>query len=447
MKNTMDIIFYPGCLITYRFPFMEKMTRLAMNEFDINLIDAVGFTCCPDPQGMQSYDKNTWILTAARNLALAERANLDIFTICNGCYGTFRKAAHILNNDINLLNQVNEQLKELDLEYKGNIKIKHLHEILLRDIGLKKLNNKISNPLGNIGVATHYGCKSIRPSNIVEFNDEKNSVSLETIIDSFGAKVINYEDEKACCGGSLNYFDDIGSLSVIQKKILSIKEANADCIVVICPNCYLQFEIGQLKLQQNNIDVNIPVFHLSELLANALGLETTENILKNHKIQGKIHEKKLKIREINENLSNYFRVDLLKNCANCRACSKDCTLIKTIGNYDPLKFVDLLLNGKIEEALTDKGIWNCLSCYSCLEKCPQRMGLADLFMKLRNLSIELGYGLDSIKNESQKFLKDGVITGKMVGRRKKLKLPIEVMDGIEDLKKIINKKINMDVES
>ena len=442
----MEYIFYPGCLITYRFPFIEKMTRLAFNEFDVDLIDAVGFTCCPDPQGMQSFNKKTWILTAARNLALADRVNLDIFTICNGCYNTFRKAAHILNDDIVLKDEINEELKKVDLEYKGNIKVKHIHEVLLRDIGLKKLKNKISNPLGSIKVAIHYGCKAIRPSNIVEFNDEKKSTSLEQIVDAFGAKVVEYEDQEACCGGSLNYFSEIESLTVIQKKLLSIQNARADCIAVMCPSCFLQFETGQLKLQKNNVDVNVPVFHVSELLANAMGLITTEEILKTHKIMGDIHTKKVRIKEISEKISQYFRLDLLKNCANCRACSKDCTLIKSV-EFDPLKYVDLVIDGKIEEVLKDKGIWYCLSCYSCLEKCPQRMGLADFFIKLRNLATELGFGLEAVNSESRKFHKDGVITGKLVGQRRKLELPIETMNGISDLKKLFEKKDELDVES
>ncbi|NHI94983.1 MAG: 4Fe-4S dicluster domain-containing protein [Candidatus Lokiarchaeota archaeon] len=442
----MDYILYPGCLITYRFPFIEKMTRLAFNELDINLIEPIGFTCCPDPQGMQSHDKKKWILTAARNLALADRLNLDIFTICNGCYGTFRKVAHILNDDIVLKDEINEELSKLNLEFKGKIKVKHIHEVLLRDIGLKKLNSKITNPLSAIKIAIHYGCKLIRPSNIVEFNDGKKSTSLEQIIDVFGAKVVDYEDQLACCGGFLNYFSEIESLTVIQKKLLSIQDAGADCIAVMCPNCFLQFETGQLKLQKNNVDVNLPVFHISELLANAMGLETTQNILKNHKIMADIHGKKLKIKEISENLSKYFRLDLLKNCAECRACSKDCTLIKSV-EYDPLKYVDLLIEGRIEEVLKDKGVWYCLTCYSCLEKCPQRMGLADFFMKLRNLATELGHGLEAINLESQKFLKDGVITGKLLGQRRRLNLPIETMDGINELKKLFGKNNELDVET
>ena len=74
----MDYLFYPGCLISYRFPFIEKCTRLIMKDLRIGLIDNPDFTCCPDPQGIQSADEKMWILAAARNLALANQQDLDI---------------------------------------------------------------------------------------------------------------------------------------------------------------------------------------------------------------------------------------------------------------------------------------------------------------------------------------------------------------------------------
>ncbi|MHA1750480.1 MAG: heterodisulfide reductase-related iron-sulfur binding cluster [Promethearchaeota archaeon] len=442
----MDIIFYPGCLITYRFPFIEKMTRLAMVKFEINLIDVPEFTCCPDPQGVLSNDKHLWLLAAARNLALAEKLNLDIFTICNGCYSTFRKTLHILNEDLELKNEINLELDKINLEFKGNLKIKHIHEIILRDIGLKKLQEKIVNPLGNLKVAVHYGCHAIRPSNIVEFDDAGRPTSLETIITALGAKVADYEDSLSCCGGALNYTSDIESYRVIQKKILNKVKANADCIAVICPSCFLQFEVGQLKMQKNNIFVKIPVFHLGELLANALGIETSENILKMHKVRADLHERKLKLKEIEQNMSKYFRMDLLKNCAKCRACSQDCSLVKYM-DYDPLEFVDLLLEGKLEETISNSKIWSCLNCYNCLEKCPQRMGLADLIMKLRNLATKFGYGQEAVSAETQKFLDHGVTTGKLKSGRKRLGLSVNGMEGIEELKEIINEKNMLDVET
>lgn len=410
--------------------------RLVADRFGVELKEASGFTCCPDPQCLQSYNEKLWILTAARNLALAENLNLDIFTLCNGCYSTFRKVLTLLEENNQLLNEINYELDKMGLEFKGYVKIKHLHEFVLNDIGLKKLENEITFSLENIKVATHYGCHLIRPSSIVEFNDNNKPTTIESILTTLGAKNIDYDEKNTCCGGALNSIDENNSFKFIQKKILNIKNANADCIAVLCPYCFLQFEIGQLKLEKNNIDVSIPVFHLSELLAISLGLEDTEILLKQHKIRSDLNLNNLKPRQEIQITDEDFNLELLKNCAKCRACSQDCSLVSTL-EFDPLKYVDLVLNGKIREAVKNEGIWYCLNCYSCLEKCPQRMGLAHFFIKLRNLAIKLGYIPDSIASESKKFLNEGIATGRVMGLRKKLDLPMNLMDGIDDLKKVL----------
>jgi len=445
----LEYIFYPGCLISYRFPFIEKSMRLIADKFNIKLRDATGFTCCPDPQGLQSYNEKLWILTAARNLALAEQSGLDILTICNGCYSTFRKVSAILEEDPDLLDDINDDLSKLNLEFKGTVKIKHLHELFLRDISLKKLNLKVTNYLTGLRVATHYGCHLTRPSSIVEFNDHNKPTTIEKILETIGAKNIEYEGKDMCCGGGLNFIDEMSSFKFIQKKLFNIQTAKADCIVVTCPYCFLQFEIGQLKLRKHNFEINIPVLHLSEILAMALGIPEVENLLNQHKIKPSLRI----VQSIESKADNQIQIVsedfdflLLKNCAKCRACSQDCSLISVV-DFDPLIFVDLVLEGRLEEAIKSDGIWYCLTCYSCLEKCPQRMGLAHFFTKLRNIATKYGYAPESITAESNKFLKQGIVTGKLIGLRKKLKLPIQNTDGIKELNQIIKDKKDLDVET
>ncbi|MHA1269942.1 MAG: heterodisulfide reductase-related iron-sulfur binding cluster [Candidatus Helarchaeota archaeon] len=432
----MEYIYYPGCLISYRFPFIDKMTRLVMERLNIKLVDEPRFTCCPDPQGIQSYDEKLWILAAARNMAIAEKLNLDIFTICNGCYSTFRKVSLMLKEDPNLFDDINFKLDKIGLEFKGKIKIKHLHEVILKDYGIKRLYDQIENPL-NLKVAIHYGCHLTKPSTIVEFNDNYKPKTLELIIMKMGGEVVEYEEMDACCGGSLNYIEEMESFRFIKRKIMNIMKSNADCIAVTCPYCFLQFEMGQIQLQKQNFEVSIPVLHLSEILGMGLGINGINKMLRGHKIKCDMLLEKHR-RQIEDSLVKHFDLELLKNCARCRACSQDCSLI-SLTEFDPLKFVDLIVNKQISTAIQDKGIWYCLNCYSCLEKCPQRVGLAHLFIKLRNLAIQFGYVPDAINTEFKKFSEIGIVTGKLDGTRKRLNLPIKNMEGIDQLKKIMLK--------
>ncbi len=439
----MDFIFYPGCLISYRFPYIEKATRILAKKFGVNLVEPTNFTCCPDPQGILSYNEKLWILTAARNLALAEKAKMDVFTICNGCYSTFRKVSSMIKEDLHLHDEVNTELAKVNLQYHAKIRILHIHELFLREIGLKKLKTAVKKPLSDLNVAVHYGCHLTRPSTMVEFNDHRKPVSLEQLIEATEARVVPYEEQDMCCGGSLNLTNSVDSMRIMQKKIMNIAKTDANCIVVVCPYCYLQFEVGQLQLKKQNIQVSIPVLHLSELLLLSLGVDI-EDLLQMHKIKPTFpvnpYDTDL-MKEILEEVS----LDLLKNCARCRACSKDCSLVMSL-NFDPLKYVDLIVEGRAHEAIQDEGIWKCLNCFGCLEKCPQRMGLAHFFMVLRNTAIKHGYIPSSISAESKKFLEDGVVTGKRDSARKRLDLPLNTLKGIEDLKQLLKKNEKLDVE-
>lgn len=418
--------------------------RLVADRFGIELIEPKGFTCCPDPQGIQSYSEELWILTAARNLALAEKANLDILTICNGCYSTFRKVSALLKENSYLCDKINAELAEFGLNFKGTTKIKHLHEFILQDVGLKKLMNAVERPLTGVNVAIHYGCHSTRPTSIVEFSDNRKPETLEEIVRTLGANNMEYEMKDLCCGGSLNMVNEIDSFGIIQKKLMNIQKVGANCIAVICPYCYLQLEMGQIKLAKQNFEIEIPVLHLAELIAVALGIKNMDALLEMHKIKPKFPSYQLES-ELMEFVEQNLNLDFLKICARCRACSKDCTLVGTL-DFDPLRYVDLILQGHILEAIQSEGIWKCLNCYGCYEKCPQRQGLAQFFMKLRNLAIKQGYEPASIATESGKFLQEGIVTGKLVGGRKQLQLPINDAVGIKDLKEVLARRAKQDVE-
>lgn len=401
-----------------------------------------GFTCCPDPQGILSFNEKLWMITAARNLALAEKVGMDIFTVCNGCYSTFRKVSSMIKEDLYVHDEINNELAKVDLQFHAKIKTKHIHELILRDIGIKKLKNAVKKPLRDLNVAIHYGCHLTRPSTIVEFNDNRNPVSLEQIVEATEARVIDYEEKDMCCGGSLNLTNSAVSMLTIQRKIMNIAKTDTNCIIVVCPYCYLQFEIGQLQLKKQNIDISIPVLHLSELIALALGIDI-DNLLEMHKIKPIFptnpYDTEL-MREILENIS----IDSLKNCVRCRACSKDCSLVMSL-DFDPMKFVDLIVEGKPQEAIQDEGIWKCLNCFSCQEKCPQSTGLAHFFIVLRNLAINHGYIPESISAESKNFFEEGVATGKKIGSRKRLELPLNNLEGIEELKRLLKMNKKLDV--
>ena len=59
-----------------------------------------------------------------------------------------------------------------------------------------------------------------------------------------------------------------------------------------------------------------------------------------------------------------------RKCMRCGKCSASCPAYDEM-EYHPHQFVSMVENGRIEELLSSKGIYSCLSCFACVERCPR----------------------------------------------------------------------------
>jgi len=80
------------------------------------------------------------------------------------------------------------------------------------------------------------------------------------------------------------------------------------------------------------------------------------------------------------------------NCMQCGKCTSGCTIMVLLENY-PHRVVDKVRLGLIEELLRSDVIWACTQCLKCKEACPQRVSPVEVFLALRNLSINEGASL------------------------------------------------------
>ena len=82
---------------------------------------------------------------------------------------------------------------------------------------------------------------------------------------------------------------------LIGEKLESMKSTGADCIAVICPQCFYQFDTGQLlAFRSLQFDFNLPVFFYLQLLALAEGYSLDDLGYKNHRVKNSSLEKKLR---------------------------------------------------------------------------------------------------------------------------------------------------------
>jgi Fe-S oxidoreductase len=95
---------------------------------------------------------------------------------------------------------------------------------------------------------------------------------------------------------------------------------------------------------------------------------------------GKNSNSKQKIDKTNLYLDKIYEPDLrklLNKCYQCVRCSGVCQLSK-VQSFIPSIIIQKILEG-FEDKVIDSGVlWDCLTCNSCLQNCPEEVNFADI---------------------------------------------------------------------
>ena len=268
----MKYALFLGCTIPARLPQYEISARAVLSKLKVELTDIKEFNCCGYP--LENTDLKASILAASRNLALAERENLDMLVLCKCGFGMMKKAAYLLKESPSLKKEINDTLKKEGLEYQGTKQIKHILSVLYHDIGLSSIEEHITTPQ-DLKIATHYGCHALRPGNIVEFDDPANPTIFDKLVELTGAQSIPWQARLDCCGAPVLGINDELSMDLTEKKLLSARQSGADLLCTSCPYCQIQFDTVQKTIIKDRKRENTflaPILY-TQLLAASLGIE------------------------------------------------------------------------------------------------------------------------------------------------------------------------------
>ena len=75
-----------------------------------------------------------------------------------------------------------------------------------------------------------------------------------------------------------------------------------------------------------------------------------------------------------------------RKCMRCGKCTASCPAFDEM-DYHPHQFVSMVENGRIDELLRSRGIYLCLSCFACVERCPRDVKPGKLIDAARQLVI------------------------------------------------------------
>ncbi len=263
--------YFPGCSTKATGIGLDLSAQAIAKPLDIELIELEDWTCCGStPYG--SLDELESVPVAARNLALAEKTGLDLVTPCSSCFITLYGANLHLQEDSQLMEQVNEALAVVNLEYHGEVRVRHLTEVLVNDVTPEVIAAKVQRSLNGLKVAPYYGCQLVRPD--YGFDDPESPRSLDRLVTSLGAEAIPFPLKNRCCGGSLIISEERLALGLIRKLLDSALENGAQCIVTCCPLCQLNLDAYQGRVNSEfKTKFNLPILFIWQLIGLALGID------------------------------------------------------------------------------------------------------------------------------------------------------------------------------
>ena len=268
----MKFALFLGCNIPARVPQYELSARAVLDKLGVEIADNPEFKCCGNP--IRNIDQKTFIAMAARNLALAEKQGLDMLVLCMCCFGSLKKAAHIMQHDPAVQAEVNALLAKEDLHYSGKTEVKHLLSVLYHDIGPEALKAQAGNPFKSLKIATHYGCHALRPSDVTQFDDPVAPVVFDTLVNATGAKSLDWPLKLECCGAPLLGVNDDLSMELTRKKFADGRRVGANYLCVACPYCHMQFDkVGQMLAALQDKSPYLESIVYPQLLGLAMGLD------------------------------------------------------------------------------------------------------------------------------------------------------------------------------
>jgi heterodisulfide reductase subunit B len=264
----MKYALFLGCEIPAQLPAYEASTRAVLGHLGVTLVD-LEFNCCGYPA--RNFNRDAFVVAAARNLALAERAGLDILTPCTCCSGTLRHALRFLGEDAGLRLRVTQALAAEGLIWSGTAEVEHLLPFLAKNVGFDALAAAVRSPRTDVRVAAQYGCHALRPSDVARFDNPVAPTIFENLIRVTGATPVAWARRLDCCGDPLHEANTPLSERMTQAKITDALESGADAICTACPHCHLRFDAPQAGSHGSSIGTLLYM----QLLGLAMGLPAT----------------------------------------------------------------------------------------------------------------------------------------------------------------------------
>jgi len=262
--------YYPGCSARGTGRAYEESLLATFAALDIELEELDDWNCCGATAYMSIDEAEAFVL-AGRNLALAERVAGDLVAPCAACYLVLNKAHKKLTGTSHAARVATRAMQSVGLNYQGGVRVRHPLEILVDDVGIDAISERVVKPLEGVRVAPYYGCQVVRP--YAEFDSQTDPTSMDRLLAATGAEVVDYPYKTRCCGGSqTGTIPGIG-LALVGDLVAAAREAGANVIATVCPLCQFVLDAYQDRVPVEQRGEPIPIVFFTQILGLAMGVE------------------------------------------------------------------------------------------------------------------------------------------------------------------------------
>jgi len=129
-------------------------------------------------------------------------------------------------------------------------------------------------------------------------------------------------------------------------------------------------------------------------------------------------------------------------CIQCGRCTSSCPVARVVEEHNPRKLMEMIILGLRSDVLQGPLLWHCLSCFTCLDRCPQGGDVGETMFAIRNLAVTEGNVPRGTLVQAQSLFETGrvVTPSKMaLTNRKKYGLGKQPAVDVKAVQKILRK--------
>ncbi|BDD88216.1 CoB--CoM heterodisulfide reductase iron-sulfur subunit B family protein [Desulfofustis limnaeus] len=251
----MNYSYYPGCSLNGTALDYDRSVRQVCARLAIELVELPDWNCCGASSAHMT-DHEVAVRLPLRNLLLAAELGHDLLVPCAACFQRLKATDRAVRADP----------AYWDAEsYAPSFTIVHISSLLAAERSCRLIGEQLRIRLDGLPVACYYGCLSLRHPKVTGAQDYEQPRNLETIVETLGARPVDWSHRTECCSGSLTMARPDIAEALVGDIVAAARRAGARALVTDCPMCQANVESRQTSGAEP-----LPVFYATELIVAAL---------------------------------------------------------------------------------------------------------------------------------------------------------------------------------